>query len=34
MQAYLDWEVDLVDQVARDGTVMFQKITKATETVT
>ena len=25
---------DLVDQVARDGTVMFQKITNATETVT
>jgi rhodanese-related sulfurtransferase len=34
MQAYLDWEVDLVDQVARDGTVMFQKITNATERVT
>jgi rhodanese-related sulfurtransferase len=34
MQAYLDWEVDLVDQVARDGTVMFQKNPNATEKVT
>ncbi|MBT3265234.1 MAG: thiosulfate sulfurtransferase [Acidiferrobacteraceae bacterium] len=34
MQAYLDWEVDLVDQVARDGTAMFQKNPNATDKVT
>ena len=25
MQAYLDWEVDLVGQVERDGTARFQR---------
>jgi len=32
MQAYLDWEVALVDQVARDGTVRFTYVPLESET--